>query len=210
MNRRLGTNQSTEADILYGGKIGGDAAAIIVECKNRPIKVVGKAILLPKGDTEDTAMNITSSLARKALDARNNLGIRQVRFLVVGSTQTEFIQQTKPGCIVVGQRVEAWIRGSTKVQQFHGLQEAWRELTKGFEPLPLDSQALSLLRSLPKFTPWASREAIEARERQREEDSHASESFYYEKARLDEMREQGNFLRQKEADIEDGWYYPDD
>lgn len=206
MNRRLGSDTSTEADILYCGKVRDKTTAIIIECKNRRIVVKDKAILLPKDGETNGWENITPTLHRKAIDARKNLGFIEVRFLVVGAMQTEFLEKTTPDCIVVGQRIEAWIKGSNKVQQFKNLQEAWCELTQDIEPLAANSETLNRLRSLPEFAPWKTNKAVLAREKQKILD----EIAYEVEDRRDDLREKNRIIRQIVAEIEDGWCYPDE
>jgi hypothetical protein len=97
------------------------------------------------------------------MDAKINLGFRQVRFLVVGATQTGFCHRISSECLVVGQQVHAWIQDSNEVQQYVHLEEAWRELTDGIEPISSNSNEFERLCSLPQFAPWAEPKAVDAR-----------------------------------------------
>jgi hypothetical protein len=52
LNRRLGNEHATEADLLYAGTKEGRTVAVIVECKNRPIEASGCTIHLPTRGSE--------------------------------------------------------------------------------------------------------------------------------------------------------------
>jgi hypothetical protein len=161
LNRRLGHESASEADLLYAGTTEGKNVAVIVECKNRPIEASGCTIHLPSRNSE-APIDLMASLELKAHHARTLLGIEHVRFMVVGCTKTPFSVRITPDIFAVGQPIARW-SDSTAEQDFSPLISTWLETINGIEALRLDSEAYAKLRNLPKFAPWDTVEAEESR-----------------------------------------------
>jgi hypothetical protein len=175
LNRRLGHERATEADLLYAGTKNGRNVVVIIECKNRPITVSDSTIELPSRDGE-TSEDLMEQLARKEHDARTFLGFEEIFFIVVGSTKLHFRQRVAPNIFVVGQPIALWV-DPTSEQDFSNLISTWHEVVRGIEPLLLDSVDYAKLRDLPRFVPW---DTVERKELMQdiELDRHNSEMEY--------------------------------
>ncbi len=161
LNRRLGHESATEADLLYAGTTEGRSVAVIIECKNRPIEVSGCKILLPSRDSE-IPFDLMANLELKAHHARTLLGFKNVRFVVVGCTRASFAVRVTHAIFAVGQPIASW-SDSTAEQDFSPLISTWLEAINGIEALRLDSADYAKLKDLPKFAPWDTVEAEELR-----------------------------------------------
>jgi hypothetical protein len=161
LNRRLGHERATEADLLYAGTTEGKNVAVIVECKNRPIEASGCTIHLPSKNSE-APIDLMANLELKAHHARTLLGFDDVRFIVVGCTEMPFSVRITPDIFAVGQPIVKR-PDSTAEQDFSPLVSTWLETINGIEALRLDSEAYAKLRNLPKFAPWDTAEAKESR-----------------------------------------------
>jgi hypothetical protein len=161
LNRRLGHESATEADLLYAGTTEGRSVAVIVECKNRPIEVSGCKIILPSKDSE-IPLDLMANLERKAHHAQTLLGFEDIRFIVVGCTRASFAVRVTPDIFAVGQPIAKW-SDSTDEQDFSPLISTWLKAINGIEALRLDSADYAKLRDLPKFAPWDTVEAEELR-----------------------------------------------
>lgn len=161
LNRRLGHEHATEADLLYSGTTEGRRVAVIIECKNRPIEVSGCKIYLPSKDSE-TPIDLMVNIELKAHDARTFLGFEDIRFIIVGCTRVPFSARVTPEIFAVGQPIAKW-SDSTVEQDFSPLISTWLETINGIEALRLDSADYAKLRDLPKFAPWDTVEAEELR-----------------------------------------------
>ena len=152
LNRRLGHEHATEADLLYAGTKSGRNVGVIIECKNRPITVSDSTIELPSRDGE-TSEDLLEQLARKEHDARKFLGFEEIFFIVVGSTELHFRKRVTPNIFVVGQPIAMWV-DPTSEQDFSNLIATWQEVVNGIEPLLLDSVDYAKIRDMPRFVPW--------------------------------------------------------
>lgn len=200
LNRWLDDERSAEADLLYAGSIEGKQAAVIVECKNRPIEVDGSRIHLP-GGYDEVPIDLMASLSRKSIAAQSNLGFDIVKILVVGVTSKEILEIVNPHLLVAGQPIEKWVKGTNKEQSFDPLLKAWAEVTRDFVPLSRKSDRFNVLRALPRLEPRGSQEENPTF------DFGVDHSPYQIFA---EAQEQNRLLNQSEGHIEEGWYYPDE
>lgn len=204
-NRRLGHEKAAEADLIYAGSKEGKRVMVIVECKNRPIKVSDSTIELPENDSI-TPKDIMEQLARQAHHARTFLGVEDVFFIVVACMQTSFSRRVTPNVFAVGQPISRWTKPMVE-QDFSTLISTWQDVVSGVQALRLDSDDYAKLRDLPRFTPWISPD-VDGSPKISEIDGKDCENPNFERDRFDDGYVKDH-LRCLESDLEDGWYYDD-
>jgi hypothetical protein len=203
MNRRLGHERATEADLLYAGTADGRDVLVIVECKNRPIEVSGTTILLPEREG-DAPTDLMRQLELKKHHARILLGYHDIRFLVVGCTRSAFSTRVTSDVFAVGQPIAKWSDTTTE-QDFSPITSTWPHIVHGVEALDLNSSVYLRLRNLPRFTPWDTIQSDQLRRDLEAERLDCWLAYLQREAELNSDYQ--DWLQQFANDREEGWFY---